>query len=153
MTPAVFFREHNRRTPATAALLTDAELRTNALFEPFIAAGQGQAGRFANYDGEELFAPLGDTDANTQAAQDETQYKVLAEAIPSRSFAAAANEVDKFNPPVGPSRNIHMQGLQNGWPSSRGNTDWLHSDLKNIAFPYVYKFYDEVIQKGGLDAP
>ncbi|NKB25553.1 MAG: hypothetical protein GKR87_14475 [Kiritimatiellae bacterium] len=90
--------------PVTAVLLTDAELRTNALFEPFIEAGQGQAGRFASYDGEELFAPLGDTDANTQAGQDETQYKVLAEAIPALSFAAAANEITSLLP----GKNIHM---------------------------------------------
>ncbi len=139
--------------PASASLLTDAELRTNPFFEPFIGAGQGQAGRFASYDGALLLAPLGDSEANTQAALKETQYKILAEAIPARSFAAASNEVNKFNPPVGPSRNIHMHGLQNGWPSSRPNTNWLHSDLKNIAFSYVYKFYNRVIQEGGLDAP
>jgi plasmid maintenance system killer protein len=137
--------------PATAALLTDEELRTNSFFEPFIAAGRGQASRFPDYDGEELFAPLYDADANTQAAQDETQYKLLAEAIPALSFAAAANEVPSLNT-VGGSRNIHLEALQNGWPSIRSNDDWLHSDLKNIALPYISKFYDRVVSEGGLNA-
>jgi len=69
--------------------------------------------------------------------------------IPALSFAAAANEVPSLNP-IGASRNIHMEDMQNGWPQSRSSSDWLHSDLKNIAYPYVYEFYERVIQEGGL---
>ena len=136
--------------PATAALLTDEELRTNPLFEPFVAVGVREAIRFPSYDGSELFAPLGDTDANTQAAQSTTQYKLLAESIPALSFAAAANEISS----LAPGRNIHMEAQRDGWPSSRPSApddNWLHSDLKNVAYPYITQFYDELVTTGGLE--
>jgi hypothetical protein len=43
---------------------------------------------------------------------------------------------------------------QNQWPSE-GHTgdnigDWLHSDFKNAALPYVYQMYEAMIAKGSL---
>jgi hypothetical protein len=142
---------HQVMNPADAAAITEAELREEPFFERFIAAGQGQASRFSDYDGNVLFAPQGDAVASDQAGQKETQYKLLAEAIPALSFAAAANTVNV----LGETRNIHMQTLRSGWPQNRlddpelGN-NWLHSDMKNIAFPYISQFYDRVVQEGGL---
>jgi len=42
---------------------------------------------------------------------------------------------------------------QNSWPAARlANPDlgnrWLHSDLKNIAFLYVYELFDDIASKG-----
>jgi hypothetical protein len=145
-----FLPFHQRMTPAKADLITDEELREEPFFERFITAGKGEAVRFTPYDGEALFAPLGDPVANTQALQNDTQYKLLAEAIPAMSFAAAANEISSLDS-IESSRNIHMQSLQNGWPPARSNSDWKHSDLKHIAFPYICEFYERVVQEGGLN--
>ncbi|MBR6587648.1 MAG: hypothetical protein IKK82_09520, partial [Kiritimatiellae bacterium] len=39
----------------------------------------------------------------------------------------------------------------NGWPSfSSWGTRWLHSDMKDRAYFYVFKFYEKVIEVGGL---
>lgn len=40
----------------------------------------------------------------------------------------------------------------NGWGRSpvRNQTPWLHSDMKDMAFFYVYKLYEQLIQKGNL---
>ena len=80
-------------TTNQANAIPDVSLRQFPFFEKFIAAGQGEATRFPDYDGHGLFAPLGDTNASAQAALRETQYKLLAEAIPAVSFAAAANAI------------------------------------------------------------
>ncbi len=44
-------------------------------------------------------------------------------------------------------------GIQrpNGWPTfSTWNQRWLHSDMKDRAYFYVFKFYEQVIEVGGL---
>ena len=39
----------------------------------------------------------------------------------------------------------------NGWPSfSSWGTRWLHSDMKDRAYFYVFKFYEKVMEVGGL---
>ena len=40
----------------------------------------------------------------------------------------------------------------NGWcrPSSDDSSLWKHSDIKDAAYFYVYKLYEEIIQKGML---
>ena len=39
----------------------------------------------------------------------------------------------------------------NDWPTRAGyGTRWLHSDMKDVAFYYNYKFYEKVAEKGGL---
>ena len=36
----------------------------------------------------------------------------------------------------------------NRW--GRGSPDWHHSDMKDMAYFYVYKLYEQLIQKGNL---
>jgi hypothetical protein len=38
-----------------------------------------------------------------------------------------------------------------GWPSSRGNNKWRHSDFKNVSLNYVRSTFEEMINIGGLD--
>lgn len=40
----------------------------------------------------------------------------------------------------------------NGWGRLpvKNQTPWLHSDMKDMAFFYVYKLYEQLIQKGNL---
>ena len=37
-----------------------------------------------------------------------------------------------------------------GRPAVKNQTPWLHSDMKDIAFFYVYKLYEQLIRKGNL---
>ncbi len=38
-----------------------------------------------------------------------------------------------------------------GWPTrSTYPGRWLHSDMKDVAFYYTYKFYEKVVEKGNL---
>ena len=39
----------------------------------------------------------------------------------------------------------------NGWPSRFSYTDqWLHSDIKDVSYFFNFKFYEKLIEKGGL---
>ena len=38
-----------------------------------------------------------------------------------------------------------------GWPQGRRyGSQWTHSDMKDVAFYFNFKFYEKVIEKGGL---
>jgi hypothetical protein len=56
----------------------------------------------------------------------------------------------------GETRNADMNGMKNGWPAVRQSDDrlknrWLHSDIKDVAYPFVYQVFDDVVQKGSLE--
>jgi hypothetical protein len=68
---------------------------------------------------------------------------MLGDAIPAESFAAGANETG------GVENNYNMQiDTPNGWP--REDFEWLHSDIKNMAYYYIYPAFDKILQKGNL---
>jgi hypothetical protein len=81
-------------------------------------------------------------DANLRA-------KMLGDAIPAESFAAGANVTG------GVKDNHDMQSqTPNGWPKQREkNTSdgiirqWLHSDLKDISFFYVYQLFNKIVNE------
>jgi len=81
-------------------------------------------------------------------------YDLRARAIPAMSFATAANEIKGLA--VG--RNFNMENVgRNGtdWPTeghglSADENRWLHSDFKNVAFPYVYLLFKKFKEEGGL---
>lgn len=66
--------------------------------------------------------------------------KFLGDAIPARSFAAGRNSIGN-NAAL---ENYNYQGrlLPNGWP--RNQPKWLHSDIKNVAYFYIYDFFNEL---------
>ena len=75
----------------------------------------------------------------------------LAQGIPA--LTPAAGRVTFGGEPMEQkSFNCHVQiDRPNGWPERSDYQDqWLHSDMKNVAYFYVYKFYDKVIEKGNL---
>jgi hypothetical protein len=83
------------------------------------------------------------------------QYDVLARGIPALSFATAMHPVV----PLGTDRNFNMEAqgrTQNQWPTEGHTSDsrdagrWLHSDFKNVALPYVFKMYQEMVNRGSL---
>ncbi|MGC6505233.1 MAG: hypothetical protein ACON39_01495, partial [Coraliomargaritaceae bacterium] len=120
-----------------------------------------QFGFFKRFNELCLYAPIDDANAisgvtqtqaqaSTAASDDDTQWHLLAEAIPAMSFAAAANPVEEMQ------SNIDMMDETNGWPEVRLKnatlgTDWLHSDFKNVSLNYVRPMYERMINIGDLN--
>ncbi len=79
------------------------------------------------------------------------RFDLLARGIPALSYAAAVDAV-----PGGSIQNFDMQadGRVNGiWPTEEHSGDlsgWLHSDFRNVALPYNFKMYQEMINRGSL---
>ena len=80
--------------------------------------------------------------------------KFLGDAIPAISFATGANPladgiVTDNIPVVNSMCNTHR------WPSERTDNGlrlWLHSDIKNLAYFYVYNLFDRIVgRSGGLE--
>lgn len=69
-----------------------------------------------------------------------------AEAIPATSRATGRNEVAGFG--VAGQGNINLMTKKTGWPRTNGN--WLHGDIKDVAFLYVHLFFEDMVSKGGL---
>jgi len=79
------------------------------------------------------------------------QYELLAGFIPSRTLPVGRNKLNA----IPDTRNFDMNAMKNGWPQERINdpdkgNNWLHSDLKEIAYIYVYKSYTNFVGTGGL---
>ena len=71
--------------------------------------------------------------------------KFLADAIPAESFAAGANALSGASG-IG-SYNFQSE-TPNGWPKldDDNNPVWEHSDLKNVAYFYVYKLFKRLVR-------
>jgi len=88
------------------------------------------------------------------ATQDEVFY-ALGKYVPAVSSPVGGNAV--WNTP-GKSVNMNLDSdnggvpRPNNWgrPPQKGAQPWLHSDMKDMAFFYVYKLYEQIIQKGNL---
>ena len=82
-------------------------------------------------------------------------------------FLALAKHVPALSSPVGGSRiersvdeniDMNLNSDENGvprpneWGRNHPNfgVAWLHSDMKDMAYFYVYKLYEQLIQKGSL---
>ncbi|MEM9298196.1 MAG: hypothetical protein AAGA64_07375 [Bacteroidota bacterium] len=164
-------------SPNPVIMYTPAEvnnaLASGALTNEHLA----QLGFFQPFDYPDLYGPIvegnvvimGNTvtqeESSTLAGTQRVREELLSSAIPTRSYAAAANEINSLNPPNQKNRNFNMQktndqdGLMTGWPedarvedakSGFTNGRWRHSDFKDIALPYVYKMYDKMIEEGNL---
>ena len=89
-----------------------------------------------------------------KAGERKVQYDVLARGIPSLSYAMATRRLSILSD----ARNFDMEAkgrTQNQWPSE-GHTakdnmgNWLHSDFKSVALPYVHQMYEAMITNGDL---
>ena len=125
---------------ATPSDLTDAALRS----EPF----------FRRFRDNRLTDPVLGSDA---AREMQVRAEVLGTGIPALSYATGANQLAA----IGVLRNFDLNslnsnnGFQTGWPASRlanpdESTRWLHSDLKDVAYPYNHKMHDKIVDLGGL---
>jgi hypothetical protein len=121
---------YRRRFPNETTAITDAQLRTNPFFRPGPTA---------------LYGPNG----NSYASPEQHRNTLLAEMIPALSFAAGSNRLESF----GDDGNFDMPGIYaEAWPPERGgNTKWFHSDVKVVAYTYIFKLYEQFVTLGELD--
>lgn len=120
--------------------------------------------------------PNGETEWRTFTAQDASEMvsngSIITNAVFERSVSAMfsptisladRNRILAYNvPAVSESTgsvptfesqskfvNLNSSGYKNGWGRSGNpyNDQWLHSDMKDMAYYYVYRLYDELVQK------
>ena len=102
---------------------------------------------FTRFDDDGLYGPNG----SIVAKQPAMHRQLLADAIPALSFAMGRNDLGGFG-----SGAVDMYGLESGWPEERRDDDektdhWLHGDIKEVAYPFTFTVFDDVVQRGGLD--
>jgi hypothetical protein len=85
----------------------------------------------------------------------EHRARLLAACIPALSLAAGKAAIDAITLDGG--GNFDMQALyRSGWPSQRINPNdilsdrWLHNDLREVAYYFVYPLFRRMVQTGGL---
>jgi hypothetical protein len=105
-----------------------------------------------------FFRPFSDTNltgasGGMEAAKYAVKASVLGGAIPALSYTVGRNA---FSQTVN-TNNYDMMGLEDGWPQDRINanynnnpTSWLHSDAKNVAYPFTHKLWENIVNLGGL---
>ena len=79
--------------------------------------------------------------------REQLRAKFLGDAIPATSFAAGAN----FTGGGLKNHNMHDDMPRDGWP--RDQFEWLHSDIKDVSYFYVYKLFNYILQGGTPNAP
>jgi hypothetical protein len=75
------------------------------------------------------------------------RIKLLSEMIPCRTWPVGANPLGSIDP----TKNFNMNSAidtPNGWP--RDTEEWFHSDVKDVAYPYSYRAFNEMTKMGGL---
>lgn len=95
------------------------------------------------------FDPMFDRDMS----QDD-RWLALAKYVPAVSHPVGGNAIAAIRENIDMNLDSDRGGITrpNGWGRSpvRNQTPWLHSDMKDMAFFYVYKLYEQLIQKGNL---
>jgi len=127
------------------ATTTDEELRARPVFSRFL-----EGDLFSDYEGT----------GSIKASESRVLYDVLARGMPALSYAAAANEiqVSELNSVTVQNFNIELDGrCASSWPADGHSEEfragrWIHSDFKNVALPYVYPMFQEMIARGGLNS-
>ena len=76
----------------------------------------------------------------------------LAQGIPALMPAAGAGELTSLEDGLQFDVNLESGVLKpNGWPNHPNYSErWCHSDMKDVAYFYNFKFYDKAIEKGNL---
>ncbi len=114
-----------------AAALLPEQLRTNAFFN-------------TNAPDTALFGLNGAQHAEA------SRNRILADAIPAITLPVGANFVSR----LGAGRNSNMPDeFRNGWPAERTSTEelrWHHSDFRQVAYTFVFRLYDEIVNDGNL---
>jgi len=93
-----------------------------------------------------------DTSAVNRWLDDANLWRMLSGAIPAKSLAAGVNDIQLEGVP-----NIDLlSDLRPGYWPDRGTPawrqrNWLHSDVRNMAYIYTYPVYSLMVIEGGLE--
>ena len=103
--------------------------------------GNLDAEGFSQNDNSSIQAPDGIPDGHLQA-----------QGIPALTPAAGAGKLSSIEGKLQLDTNTDDDiPKPNGWPSNPDYPDrWCHSDMKDVAYFYNFKFYDKAIEKGNL---
>ena len=77
------------------------------------------------------------------------QNDIIAQGVPALSYAAGLGSIF----PLGIEKNYNANDhKRNGWGRRGGryNGQWLHCDLKNMAYFYTHELYNQIISQGDL---
>ena len=136
-------QEYKVIQPTTTYNISDTTLRT----KPFFVIGNE--------------SDLYKEETGSQYALD-NKIRLLADAFPARTLAAGKNEVlGLIESSQNKGENHDMQSecktskpaRIDYWPDIRTNKfdyEWKHNDIKEIAYPFVFTFFDDIAGKGGL---
>ena len=139
----------------------DTVLRVNPAFTRF--------GNDALHDAGDFTAFAAGYPAQLSSQDSQSLGHLLAAQIPALSDPAGSGETEGFMVKIPNSNerinnNKPLSSFQDDWPAPRlvqgivniGSRDyerrWLHSDLKAMAYRYVYRLYDDMVTAGELKA-
>ena len=74
--------------------------------------------------------------------------KFLADAVPAESWAMGGNALAWKESACGNLQLDTLNNMSGQWPSERSGRyarTWLHSDLKNVAYFYIYPLFDRIV--------
>ena len=81
--------------------------------------------------------------------------RLLAEAFPAMTLPTGGNETVVTSALNISNTNMESEFQRVGlWPRERDSNKWLHSDIREVAYPYIYNLFDELTKQlnttGGL---
>jgi len=144
--------------------ITDQSVPTAALaIKPFFGKFQKTDTRYTDsngghYDGAALLTVPGDPNGIAQGSYFPTVAKLLGEAIPALSYAVGRNDIISLDG-TNQKNNFDLNapftsggngGFESGWPASRPNSNWRHSDFQDVAYAYTYSLFDNIATTGVL---
>jgi hypothetical protein len=147
---------HPPHTPAAAevATMTDSSFQTQPIFDPgfdLIEHSPGPADP-SGYVSVEPHGPtwiidLTDPSKGSDIAASHSNT-LLTEMFPATTLPIGST----FQPSLGQENNFDMQTeFKESWPAERQNEDWRHSDLKQVAYPFVFRLFDRLVELGKLN--
>ncbi|MDO5317733.1 MAG: hypothetical protein Q4G65_03820 [bacterium] len=84
-------------------------------------------------------------------ASDDDVFLALAKHVPALSSPVGGNAITFGNKIE--NHDLNSSDYRNGWGRDKDSTyklNWLHSDMKDMAYFYVYKLYEQLVTKGSL---
>ncbi|MBI5634352.1 MAG: hypothetical protein HZA15_12840, partial [Nitrospirae bacterium] len=109
------------------------------------------------FDKGGIITPLLSSGPSGSNEASSNRNELLSRAFPATTWATGREK----SKAVVPTRNVNMQSNKSMttktigtntityWPAVR-DKQWLHSDIKNVAYPYLFKVFDNIICSGGL---
>jgi hypothetical protein len=147
---------HPPHTPVAAevATMTDSSFQAQPIFDPGFNLIEHSPGP-ANPSGYVSVEPHGPTwiidltdpskGSDIAASHSNT---LLAEMFPATTLPIGST----FQPSLGLENNFDMQTeFKESWPVERQDEDWRHSDLKQIAYPFIFHLFDRIVELGKLN--